>query len=150
MTRYFMTIPEAVGLVLKAGYGRFGELCMLNMGEPVRILDLAQQMILMAGCVPDVDIQIVYTGLRPGEKLNEELVMENEEVTSRVEGKIQVIAGPAPPADIWQIVGDLQTAAAAEDQVAVLTLLGRLVPTYRHPGVQLATAATSELESQAN
>jgi FlaA1/EpsC-like NDP-sugar epimerase len=150
MRRYFMTIPEAVGLVLKAGYGRFGELCMLNMGEPVRILDLAKQMILMAGCVPDVDIQIVYTGLRPGEKLNEELVMENEEVTSRVEGKIQVIAGPPPPADIWQIVGDLQAAAAAEDQVAVLTLLGRLVPTYRHPGVQLATAATSQLVSQTN
>jgi FlaA1/EpsC-like NDP-sugar epimerase len=150
MRRYFMTIPEAVGLVLKAGYGRFGELCMLNMGEPVRILDLAKQMILMAGCVPDVDIQIVYTGLRPGEKLNEELVMENEEVTSRVEGKIQVIAGPPPPADIWQIVGDLQTAAAAEDQVAVLRLLGRLVPTYRHPGVELATAATSQLVSQSN
>jgi len=150
MRRYFMTIPEAVGLVLKAGYGRFGELCMLNMGEPVRILDLAKQMILMAGCVPDVDIQIVYTGLRPGEKLNEELVMENEEVTSRVEGKIQVIAGPAPPADIWQIVGDLQTAAAAEDQVAVLRLLGRLVPTYRHPGTLLASAATSELVPQDN
>ena len=140
--------PEAVGLVLKAGYGRFGELCMLNMGEPVRILDLAQQMILMAGCVPGEDIQIVYTGLRPGEKLNEELVMESEEVTSRIEGKIQVIAGPPPPADIWQIVSELQNAAAAEDQVAVVALLGRLVPTYRHPGVQLANAATSQLVRQ--
>ena len=148
MRRYFMTIPEAVGLVLKAGYGRFGELCMLNMGEPVRILDLAQQMILMAGCVPGEDIQIVYTGLRPGEKLNEELVMESEEVTSRIEGKIQVIAGPPPPADIWQIVSELQNAAAAEDQVAVVALLGRLVPTYRHPGVQLANAATSQLVRQ--
>ena len=150
MRRYFMTIPEAVGLVLKAGYGRFGDLCMLNMGEPVRILDLAQQMILMAGCVPDVDVHIVYTGLRPGEKLNEELVMEDEEVTSRVEGKIQVIAGPPPPADIWQIVSELQNAAAAEDDVAVVTLLGRLVPTYQHPGARLASAATSQLVSQAH
>jgi len=134
MRRYFMTIPEAVGLVLKAGYGRFGELCMLNMGEPVRIVDLARQMILMSGGVPDVDIKIVYTGLRPGEKLNEELVMENEEVTSRVEGKIQVIAGPPPPGDIWRIVGDLQAAAATEDHVAAISLLGQLVPTFRHSG----------------
>jgi FlaA1/EpsC-like NDP-sugar epimerase len=134
MRRYFMTIPEAVGLVLKAGYGRFGDLCMLNMGEPVKILDLARQMILMSGSVPDVDIKIVYTGLRPGEKLNEELVMEDEEVTSRVEGKIRVIAGPPPPGDIWQIVGNLQAAAAAEDHRAAVPLLGRLVPTYRHSG----------------
>ena len=148
MRRYFMTIPEAVGLVLKAGYGRFGDLCMLNMGEPVRILDLARHMILMAGCVPEVDIEIVYTGLRPGEKLNEELVMEDEEVTSRVEGKIQVIAGPPPPADLWQIIGELQDAAAAEDHIAVVTLLGRLVPTYRHPGVRPASAATSQLVPQ--
>ena len=134
MRRYFMTIPEAVGLVLKAGYGRFGDLCMLNMGEPVKILDLARQMILMGGGVPDVDIKIVYTGLRPGEKLNEELVMEDEEVTSRVEGKIRVIAGPPPPGDIWQIVSDLQAAAAAEDHRAAVALLARLVPTYRHSG----------------
>jgi FlaA1/EpsC-like NDP-sugar epimerase len=104
------------------------------MGEPVRILDLARQMILMSGGVPDVDIKIVYTGLRPGEKLNEELVMEDEEVTSRVEGKIRVIAGPPPPGDIWQIVSDLQAAAATEDHLAVITLLGLLVPTYRHSG----------------
>jgi FlaA1/EpsC-like NDP-sugar epimerase len=99
--------------------------------------------------MPDVDIQIVYTGLRPGEKLNEELVMENEEVTSRVEGKIQVISGPPPPADLWQIVSELQTAAAAEDHVAVVTLLARLVPTYRRPGARLASATPSQLVSSA-
>jgi FlaA1/EpsC-like NDP-sugar epimerase len=133
MRRYFMTIPEAVGLVLKAGYGRFGELCVLDMGEPVRILDLAHQMISMAGCVPDVDIPIVFTGLRPGEKLNEELVMEEEEVTSRVEGKIQVIQGPRPPQNLWQTVAALEQAAAGEHTEDILDLLRALVPTYQRP-----------------
>jgi len=131
MRRYFMTIREAVGLVLKAGYGRFGDLCVLDMGEPVRILDLAHQMILMAGCVPDVDIQIVVTGIRPGEKLNETLVMEEEEVTSRVEGKIQIIQGPLPPAILWHAIAELERAAAAEDVPHVLTLLQTLLPSYR-------------------
>jgi FlaA1/EpsC-like NDP-sugar epimerase len=130
--RYFMTIPEAVGLVLKAGYGRFGDLCVLDMGEPVRIMDLARQMILMAGCVPDVDIPIVVTGLRPGEKLDEELLMEGEEVVSRAEGKIQVIKGPAPPAALWQIVTELEGAAVAEDPDRALTLLRTLVPSYQY------------------
>jgi FlaA1/EpsC-like NDP-sugar epimerase len=91
-----MTIPEAVGLVLKAGYGRFGDLCVLDMGEPVRILDLAHQMISMAGCVPNVDIPIVVTGLRPGERLSEELLMDEEEVTSRVRAR-SGSQGSAPP-----------------------------------------------------
>jgi FlaA1/EpsC-like NDP-sugar epimerase len=129
--RYFMTIPEAVGLVLKAGYGRFGDLCLLDMGEPVRILDLARQMILIAGCVPDVDIQIVVTGLRPGEKLDEDLLMEEEEVTSRAEGKIQVITGPPPPSNLWQSVAELESAAAAENTDRALAVLRTLVPTYR-------------------
>ena len=71
-----MTIPEAVGLVLQAGLGGHGELCVLDMGEPIRIVDLARHMITMAGLVPDDDIPIVFTGLRPGEKLHEELMTE--------------------------------------------------------------------------
>ncbi|MEM8933335.1 MAG: nucleoside-diphosphate sugar epimerase/dehydratase, partial [Acidobacteriota bacterium] len=67
--RYFMTISEAVGLVLRAAYGDHGPLCVLEMGEPIRVVDLARQMITLAGLVPDVDIRIEYTGLRPGEKL---------------------------------------------------------------------------------
>ena len=129
--RYFMTIPEAVGLVLKAAYGRYGELCVLNMGEPIRILDLAHQMIAMAGHVPNVDIPIVVTGLRPGEKLNEELVTEDEESTLQADGKIQVVTGPPPPPDLWAHITRLGEAAAREDAEQVLLLLRELVPTYQ-------------------
>ncbi|MEI3292135.1 MAG: polysaccharide biosynthesis protein [Thomasclavelia ramosa] len=77
--RYFMTIPEAVSLVIQAGaYAKGGEIFILDMGEPVRIADMAKNLIKLSGYEPDVDIKIEYTGLRPGEKLYEELLMEEE------------------------------------------------------------------------
>jgi FlaA1/EpsC-like NDP-sugar epimerase len=140
--RYFMTIPEAVSLVLKAAYGRYGELCVLDMGEPIRILDLARQMIAMAGLVPDQDIEIVVTGLRPGEKLNEELMTEDEEVTLRAEDKIQVISGPPPPGHLWDTLAHIEDATSREDAARALELLQVIVPTYRRPTSPLSIAAS--------
>ena len=133
MRRYFMTIPEAVGLVLKAAYGRYGDLCVLNMGEPIRIMDLARQMIALAGLIPDDDIEIVVTGLRPGEKLNEELVTAEERVTLRADGTIRVVDGPLPPVTLWETVDELADAAASEDAGRTRELIKRLVPTYQPP-----------------
>ena len=89
MTRYFMTIPEASGLVLQAAaQGEGGQTYVLQMGEPVRIIDLAKQMIRLAGLEPIEDIDIEYTGLRPGEKMHETLFYPDEQQVGTSHGKI--------------------------------------------------------------
>jgi len=94
MKRFFMTIPEAVALVLQAGaYAKRGDLFVLDMGEQILIEDLAREMILMAGLVPDRDIKIVYTGIRPGEKLTEELLLEDEKASKTNHPKILKVEG---------------------------------------------------------
>ncbi len=94
MTRYFMTIPEAVQLILQAAaIGRGGEVFLLDMGEPVRIADLAHDLIRLSGLVPGKDIEIVYTGVRPGEKLFEELINDGETVIKTSHEKIMALAG---------------------------------------------------------
>jgi FlaA1/EpsC-like NDP-sugar epimerase len=91
MTRYFMTIPEACELVLEAGFmGKGGEIFIFDMGKPVKITDLANQMIQLSGFVPGKDIKIVYTGLRPGEKLYEELLSYNENTITTHHPKIKI------------------------------------------------------------
>jgi len=135
--RFFMTTAEAVGLVLKAGYADYGTLCVLNMGEQLRIADLARHMITMAGLIPDVDVRIVYTGLRPGEKLSEELLTEEEEQAIRVNDKIFVAQSPPPPDDLEERINELATAAAAEEHERVVVLLRALVPSYVSPRATL-------------
>jgi FlaA1/EpsC-like NDP-sugar epimerase len=94
ITRFFMTIPEAVSLVLQAGYyAKGGEIYVLDMGEPVKIADMARKLIKLMGYQPDVDIMIEYTGLRPGEKLYEELLMD-EEGLQETENKLIHIGKP--------------------------------------------------------
>jgi FlaA1/EpsC-like NDP-sugar epimerase len=138
--RYFMTIREAVGLVLRAGYSHAGELCVLDMGDPIPILDLARHLITMAGLVPEVDIPIVVTGLRPGEKLSEELLTEDEEKTVKTDGKIQVVQAMPTPPDLWQRIAELREAASAEDADTAIQIVTRLVPSYRpsrsHPTLE--------------
>jgi len=138
--RYFMTISEAVALVLTAGYGDYGELCVLDMGEQIHIVDLARHMITMAGHVPDVDVAIEYTGLRPGEKLAEELLTEEEESTRRVHDKIFVADCPPPPLDLDARLAELAAAAQLDHVPRVLFLLRELVPTYRPAPQELPDA----------
>ncbi len=152
--RYFMTIREAVGLVLQAGYGDYGEMCVLDMGEQIKIVDLARHMITMAGHVPDVDIAIEFTGLRPGEKLYEELLTEEEERTQQVDRKIFVARCPAPAEDLDRRVLELADAAAAEDGERVRAVLRTLVSSYTCPAPcqrqEATVAAEGGLEAEAS
>jgi FlaA1/EpsC-like NDP-sugar epimerase len=130
--RFLMTIPEAVGLVILAGLSRFGGLCILEMGEPMRILDLARLMITMAGFVPEEDIPIVFIGLRPGEKVDERLMTDEEERTSRVlRETIRVVEASPPVRDLDAQIDRLAALAQAGDRPALLAALSEIVPTYR-------------------
>ena len=131
-SRYFMTIPEAAELVLMAGaMGEGGEIFLLQMGQPVRIVDLATNMIELSGLKPDEDIKIVFTGLRPGEKLHEELKGENETALPTPNEKIMVLTGVEPLGEEgWQLFKSLEEAALAERADAALAVLKLLVPGY--------------------
>lgn len=132
--RYFMTIPEAVALVMESGaYARGGEIFVLDMGEPVRIDDVARKMIKLSGLVPDVDIKVEYTGLRPGEKLYEERLMDEEGLRKLEENPEISVAEPIPMDDeefSAQLV-ELDAAAKAEsDDIRVK--VSEIVKTYKY------------------
>ncbi len=129
--RYFMTICEAVGVALRAAYGDYGRLCVLEMGEQILISHLARLMITISGRAPDVDVKITYIGLRPGEKMEEKLVAPGETIVRRIDSKICVVEGPAPAESLQADLERLRLAAAAEDHEAVLQWLRHLVPDYR-------------------
>jgi FlaA1/EpsC-like NDP-sugar epimerase len=130
--RYFMTIPEACQLVLEAGaMGMGGEIFLFDMGKPVKINDLANQMIRLSGLRPGVDILIVYTGLRPGEKLYEELLNSGENNLSTHHPKItiaQVCHFPASEVDAMFL--DLQDSFNTYDRMEVVSQLKRIVPEF--------------------
>jgi FlaA1/EpsC-like NDP-sugar epimerase len=129
-TRYFMTVSEAVGLVLLAGLGGYGDLCVLDMGEAIRVVDLATSMITMAGRIPGGEIPIVYTGLRPGEKLYEETLTEDEERAHTVRNRIKVANSPAPPADLADQIERLRRLAEVGDRDQIVDVIREIVPTY--------------------
>lgn len=131
--RYFMTIPEACQLVLQAGcLGCGGDIFVLDMGEPVRILDLAEELIRLSGLTPYEDIEIVFTGLRPGEKLYEELLIDGEEIRPTCHQKIRIAAAVKieVAATMARITALLETAATF-DTTALLQQLKVTVPEFK-------------------
>ena len=131
--RYFMTIPEAVSLVLQAAYyAKGGEIFVLDMGDPVKIDDMARNLIRLSGYEPDVDIMIEYTGLRPGEKLYEELLMD-EEGLQETENELIHIGKPIEMDDEWfqEKLKELDRESKMEDG-RIKEIVAGIVPTY-HP-----------------
>ncbi len=144
ITRFFMTIPEAAQLVLQAaGYAKGGEIFVLDMGKPVRIYDLAKNMIRLSGYTPGVDIKIEVTGLRPGEKLYEELLMSEEGLSKTRHEKIFIGA----PSDITMeelkpSLDLLRTAAESNNVEQIKDIVEKVVPTYiKNPDVVNKVAA---------
>ncbi len=132
INRFFMTVTEAVQLVIQAGaMAEGGEIFVLDMGEPVKIIDLARDLILLSGLEPEVDIEIKFTGLRPGEKLYEELLMKEEDLTSTKHEKIFI--GRPTSYDISRLKREIERIESNGSLSAdeVVSFVSRLVPTYR-------------------
>jgi O-antigen biosynthesis protein WbqV len=150
MKRYFMTVREAVELVLEATVLGLrdrddkGKLYVLDMGEPVRIIDLARQMILLAGLRPDVDIKIEITSPRPGEKLFEEILHDSEPPAPTAYSGI-LLAAPriADHAILARAIDEISTLARAGDKTGTVAQIARLVPEYNRPDANLARSAVS-------
>ncbi len=132
VTRYFMTIPEASQLILQAGaMGKGGEIFILEMGKSIKIADMAKDLIRLSGFEPDKEIAIEYIGLRPGEKLYEELITEGEDIVPTGHKKIMVLSGQICEQD--ELNGDIDRIieiAKAQDGEKIKTLLRKIVPEY--------------------
>ncbi|MEG1138441.1 MAG: nucleoside-diphosphate sugar epimerase/dehydratase [Lachnospiraceae bacterium] len=130
--RYFMTIPEAVALVLQASYyAKGGEIFVLEMGDPVKIDDMARNLIKLSGYEPDVDIKIEYTGLRPGEKLYEELLMEEEGIQGTKNQLIHIGKPIEMDDEKFQEQLDVLAVACREEVENMKELVAEMVPTYK-------------------
>jgi FlaA1/EpsC-like NDP-sugar epimerase len=145
MTRYFMTIPEAVSLVVQAGsIGGRGEVFVLDMGDPVRIVDLARDMILLSGKEPERDIAIEFVGARPGEKLHEELWSAGETVSETEHPKIRLVTRPSIDA-AWleEELAELERLVEAGETLELLGRLGSMMRGSRRAGVATPAAETA-------
>lgn len=129
--RYFMTIPEAVSLILQCGlFAEGGEIFILDMGKPVKIMDLAEKLIRQAGLVPNVDIEIVETGLRPGEKLFEELLLDVEHQQKTENKRIFIEEKEVANENVLQDINDISAAFDLEEARDVKSLLSTVIKTY--------------------
>jgi FlaA1/EpsC-like NDP-sugar epimerase len=153
MCRYFMTVREAVGLVLQASVvgtgdtvlpsGHEGGIFVLDMGKPVKIVDLARQVIRLAGLRPDEDVEIRFTGLRPGEKLHEELFHGKEPpVATGYPGLLMAAPRTADPAIVGRAMDEIAAACRGGQARLALTLLGRLIPEFEHNADGVVPMAT--------
>jgi len=133
IVRYFMTIPEACDLVLQAGtMGKGGEIFVFDMGEPVKILDLATRMIKLSGFEPHTDIKIIYTGLRPGEKLYEELLSDDAKTLPTHNEKILISKDPNMEFKaIEQFTNQIIKAALRREKTEVVKILKDIVPEFK-------------------
>ena len=130
-TRYFMTIPEAVQLVMQAGsMGKGGEIYLLDMGQPIKIVDLARKLITLAGRKPDEEIQVVFTGLRPGERLHEVLFTEDEPILPTHHQKVMMLASTSVPrATLQGALAELERLIARREEESARRLLLEIVST---------------------
>ncbi len=153
MQRYFMTVREAVGLVLQASVvgngdatlpsGEDGGIFVLDMGKPVKIVELARQMIRLAGLTPESDVEIRFTGLRPGEKLHEELFHGKEPpVPTGFPGLLMAAPRTADPAIVGRAIDEIALACRRGQARLALALLGRLVPEFEHNAEGLMPVVT--------
>ena len=139
MTRFFMTVKEATSLVLQAASippdtvnNQNGNIFVLEMGEPVKILDLAMQLVRLSGLRPNKDIEIKYTGIRPGEKLYEELFDQNETLLNTTISNIKLVSSSIKQtAEFDEKLKQLEEAVDKQDKEATLNHLSELVPTFR-------------------
>jgi FlaA1/EpsC-like NDP-sugar epimerase len=150
-SRYFMLIPEAAGLILQAGaMGEGGEVFVLDMGEPVKIVDLAKNLIRLSGKELGVDAEIVFTGLRPGEKLHEELIVDGEDVSGTTHPKVMKLIGNERVPSSWsKQLEELIVCAVTGERRDVVQKLDLLVKGYR-PDYEFHGVAVPEPARAAN
>ncbi|MCX6624721.1 MAG: nucleoside-diphosphate sugar epimerase/dehydratase, partial [Acidobacteria bacterium] len=150
MRRFFMTIPEACQLVLQAAIlGAAGQICVLDMGQPVKIVDLARNLILLSGLKPDEDIKIQFTGMRPGEKLYEELSSMLEDTVPTTHEKIRIFVGNGlPEGDMFEALDNLRQICQSRDTGRLVVALKEIVLDYS-PSANLLKRVIATRDQQA-